>query len=141
MPTKGKPLESRKAKGFRPQMRSSQGAALTTRHPLKKVNENFYKCLLKLLEKQIAADLRQPPIELLELTLSCCLRLLLSLYAGLFIAFSFAKLGLDTGSLALTLEATERTIKRLVLFYSNFCHCSVSLPSPYAHRKVPNCTS
>ena len=82
----------------------------------------------------------QPPFSLLEFTLSCCLRLFLFLYAGLFVTFSFAKLGLDTGSLALTLKAAERAVKRLILFYSDFCH--YLFPSPRFMRcEAPDCTS
>ena len=68
------------------------------------------------------------------------LRLFLFLYAGLFVTFSFAKLGLDTGSLALTLKAAERAVKRLILFYSDFCH--YLFPSPRFMRcEAPDCTS
>ena len=67
-------------------------------------------------------------IKLFVLSLASGFRFLLALYAGLLIVFSLAKLGKDAGTSHCTLKATESTVKRLALFYSNFCHFSVSLP-------------
>ena len=67
-------------------------------------------------------------IKLLKLALSCSLSLLLTLYAGLLVMLSLAKLGHDTGLNALSLETTKCIIKSLIFFYSNFCHL-ISLPS------------
>ena len=64
--------------------------------------------------------------------LSRSLGLLLASYAGLFIALSFAKLCHDAGSCAGSLEFLERTVKRLVFFYSDFCH----FLSPPSHRRI-----
>ena len=63
-----------------------------------------------------------PAFELLILTLSSSLSLLLALYAGLLVMLSFAKLGQNTGLNALSLETTKRVIKSFIFFYSNFCH-------------------
>ena len=60
--------------------------------------------------------------KLLVLSLTCSLRLLLTLYAGLLIVLSLAELGKDSGTSTLTLKTTERTVKRLAVFYFNFCH-------------------
>lgn len=49
--------------------------------------------------------------KLLVLALSGCFGFLLSLYAGLLIAFSLAKLCLDSGALALSLETTKCAVK------------------------------
>ena len=77
--------------------------------------------------------------ELLVLTLSGCFGLLFSLYAGLLIAFSLAKLGLNARSLALSFETTECAVKRFIFFYSDFCH-PYSLPSlrrpRYSYRNL-----
>ena len=64
--------------------------------------------------------------------LSRSLGLLLASYAGLFIALSFAKLCHDAGSCAGSLEFLERAVKRLVFFYSDFCH----FLSPPSHRST-----
>ena len=66
--------------------------------------------------------------KLLVLSLACSLRLLLTLYAGLFVVLSLTKLGKDSRTSTLTLKATERAVKRLALFYFNFCH--LLFPSP-----------
>ena len=66
--------------------------------------------------------------KLLILTLSRSFGLLLSLNARLLIAFSLAKLGLDSRTLALPLETTERTVERLVLLDSDLSH-QFPLPS------------
>ena len=66
--------------------------------------------------------------DLLILALSGSLGLLLALYAGLLIMLSLTKLGQNAGFGTLTLEATERAIQRLILFYSDFSHF-FSLPS------------
>ena len=42
---------------------------------------------------------------------------------------SLAKFGKDAGSGALTLKATQSTVKGFALFQLYFCHCSISLPS------------
>ena len=60
--------------------------------------------------------------KLLELTLSSCLSLLLTLYAGLLVVLSLTKLGQDTGLYALSLETTKRVVKSFVFFYSDFSH-------------------
>ena len=60
--------------------------------------------------------------ELLILSLSSSLRLLLTLNAGLLIMLSLTKLGKYTGLLALSLETTKCTIESLILFYLNLCH-------------------
>ena len=60
--------------------------------------------------------------ELLVLTLARSLRLLLTLYAGLLIMLSLAELGEHTGSRALAFKAAKSAVKRLILFYSDFCH-------------------
>ena len=60
--------------------------------------------------------------ELLILSLACSFGLLLALYAGLFVVLSLTKLGKDSRTSTLTLETTERAVKRLALFYFNFCH-------------------
>ena len=59
---------------------------------------------------------------LLILALSCCLRLLLALYAGLLVALSLAELGKNTGLNALSLKTTKRAVKSFIFFYSDFCH-------------------
>ena len=61
--------------------------------------------------------------------LSCCLRLFLTLYAGLFIMLSFAELCEYTGSCTLTLKTAKSTVKSFAFLNSNFCHYSFSLPS------------
>ena len=61
-------------------------------------------------------------IKLLILALSSCLRLLLTLYAGLLVALSLAELGENAGLNALSLKTTKRAVKSLVFFYSDFCH-------------------
>ena len=61
-------------------------------------------------------------IKLLILALSSCLRLLLTLYAGLLVALSLAKLGKNTGLYALSLKTTKRAVKSFIFFYSDFCH-------------------
>ena len=66
--------------------------------------------------------------KLLILSLSCSLRLLLTLYAGLFVVLSLTKLGKDSRTSTLTLKATDRTIERFVFFHSDFCQI-LSLPS------------
>ena len=66
--------------------------------------------------------------KLLVLSLACSLRLLLTLYAGLFIVLSLTKLGKDTRTSTLTLKTTERAVQGLALFHFNFCHL-FSLPS------------
>ena len=66
--------------------------------------------------------------KLFVLSLACSLRLLLALYAGLFVVLSLTKLGKDTRTSTLTLKTTECAVKRLALFYFNFCHL-FSLPS------------
>ena len=62
------------------------------------------------------------PLKLLILALSSCLRLLLTLYAGLLVALSLAKLGKYTGLNALSFKTTKCAIKSFVFFYSDFCH-------------------
>ena len=66
--------------------------------------------------------------ELLILSLACSFGLLLALYAGLFVVLSLTKLGKDSRTSTLTLKTTERTVKRLAVFYFYFCHL-FSLPS------------
>ena len=65
--------------------------------------------------------------KLLILALSCSLRLLLALYAGLFVAFSLAELCQGPRACDLTLKATECAVQRLAFLDSNFCHF-LSLP-------------
>mgnify|MGYP004674056367 CR=1 FL=1 len=60
--------------------------------------------------------------KLLVLTLSCSFGLLLSLYAGFFVALSLAELCLDTRTLALSLETTKCAVKRLIFLNSDFSH-------------------
>ena len=61
-------------------------------------------------------------IKLLILALSSCLRLLLTLYAGLLVALSLTELGKNTGLNALSLKTTKRAVKSFIFFYSDFCH-------------------
>jgi flagellar biosynthesis protein FliP len=65
---------------------------------------------------------------LLILALACSFRLLLTLYAGLFVMLSLAKFGKNAGSGALTLKATQSTVEGFALFQLYFCH--VLFPSP-----------
>ena len=59
---------------------------------------------------------------LFVLSLSCCFRLLLALYAGLFIVLSLTELCEYTGACTLLLEATKSVIKRFAFSELNFCH-------------------
>ena len=59
---------------------------------------------------------------LLILSLSCSFRLLLTLYAGLFIVLSLTELCEYTGACTLLLEATKSVIKRFAFSELNFCH-------------------
>ena len=59
--------------------------------------------------------------KLLILTLSCSLRLLLTLNAGLLIMLSLTKLGKNTGLLALPLKTTKRAVESFMFFNSDFC--------------------
>jgi hypothetical protein len=70
----------------------------------------------------------ETPRSLFVLALSGRFGLLLSLDARLFVSFSLAELGLDAGTLALSLETTKRAVERFALFHSDFRH-SISLPS------------
>jgi len=49
--------------------------------------------------------------KLFVFTFSCCFRFLFLSDTRLLVAFSLAKLGLNAGSLTLTLETTKRTVK------------------------------
>ncbi len=60
--------------------------------------------------------------KLLILALSCRLRLLLTLYAGLFVMLSFTEFGKNTRLHALSLKTTKRAVKSFIFFYSDFCH-------------------
>ncbi len=60
--------------------------------------------------------------KLLIFALSCSLRLLLALYAGLLIMLSLTELGKNTGLNALSLKTTKCAVKSFILFYSNLCH-------------------
>ena len=60
--------------------------------------------------------------SLFILSLSCCFRLLLALYAGLFIVLSLTELCEYTGACTLLLEATKSVIKRFAFSELNFCH-------------------
>ena len=71
-------------------------------------------------------------VKLLELTLSSSLRLLLTLYAGLFVVLSLTELGKDATLLALSLESTKCAIESLVFLNSNFCH---SIVTPFALQR------
>ena len=66
--------------------------------------------------------MRKDKYLLLILSLACSLRLLLALYAGLFIVLSLTKLGEDSRTSTLTLKTTECAVKRLAVFYLYFCH-------------------
>ena len=60
-------------------------------------------------------------ILLLILALACSFRLLLALYARLFVMLSLAKFGKNTGTCDLTLEPTKSTVAGLALLQLNFC--------------------
>ena len=82
---------------------------------------------LKYKQKKSGISLNEIPLfllgtKLLELALSCSLSLLLTLYAGLLVMLSLAKLGKNTGLYALSLEATKRVVESLILFNSDFSH-------------------
>ena len=65
--------------------------------------------------------------KLFILSLSCSLRLLLTLYAGLFVVLSLTKLSENARTSGCALKATKCTIKRLAFFNFDFCHV-FSLP-------------
>ena len=69
-------------------------------------------------------SIKQKPkeVKLLILSLSCSLRLLLTLYAGLLIMLSLTKLGKNTRLLALSLETTKCAVESFIFLNSNFCH-------------------
>lgn len=69
-------------------------------------------------------------IKLLELSLSCSLGLLLALYRGLLIVLSLAYLLEDTGLGALSLESSQSTVQRLIVFYSDFRHLLIPSQRP-----------
>ena len=71
------------------------------------------------------ASFKKANIKLLILALSCSLRLLLALYAGLFIMLSLTELGKNARLYALSLKTTKRAIESFILFYSDFCHLYV----------------
>ena len=80
-------------------------------------------------------------IKLLILALSSCLRLLLTLYAGLLVALSLAELGENAGLNALSLKTTKCTVESLVFFYSDFCHLyfpSLRFAKRYNLKILPN---
>ena len=70
---------------------------------------------------------------LFVLSLSCCFRLLLALYAGLFIVLSLTELCEYTGACTLLLEATKSVIKRFAFSELNFCH--IYFP-PLANKEI-----
>ncbi len=53
-------------------------------------------------------------------TLSCSFRLLLALYAGLIVMFSFANLADNTGFGAVSLKAAKSTVQGFIFFNSYF---------------------
>jgi len=67
--------------------------------------------------------------NLFILAFSCSLRLLLALYAGLFIALAFTKLAENSASGALSLESADSAIQGFVFFNFYFCHFYPSLRS------------
>ena len=69
-------------------------------------------------------------IKLLELSLSCGLGLLLALYRGLLIVLSLAYLLEDTRLSALSLESSQSTVQRLIVFYTNFRHFLIPSQRP-----------
>ena len=71
--------------------------------------------------------------SLFVLSLSCCFRLLLALYAGLFIVLSLTELCEYTGACTLLLEATKSVIKRFAFSELNFCH--IYFP-PLANKEI-----
>ena len=56
-------------------------------------------------------------MSLVIFTLSCCLGLLLTLYAGLLVMLSLPDLLLDSSLRTTSLETTQRAVQSLVLFY------------------------
>ena len=54
---------------------------------------------------------------LLELSLTGCLRLLLTLYAGLLVMLSLTNLLLDAGLGAISLKSAKGAVQRLIFFY------------------------
>ena len=56
---------------------------------------------------------------LLELSLTGCLRLLLTFYAGLLVMLSLTNLLLNACLRAVSLETAKCAVQRLVLFYDN----------------------
>ena len=73
--------------------------------------------------------------QLFILALSCCLRLLLALYAGLFVMLSLAEFGKNTRLYALSLKTTKRAVKSFIFFYSDFCHSYIP---PFALQRDQN---
>ena len=67
-------------------------------------------------------------------TFACSFGFLLSLYAGLFVALSLAKLCLNARTLALTLKTTKRAVKGFTLFDSDLSHILFSPPSLQARK-------
>jgi len=72
--------------------------------------------------------------------LTCGFRLLLALYAGLFIMLTLTNLGHNAGARALTLETLEGAFQRLVFLDAYFRHL-FSLPSPISPWLSPYLTA
>lgn len=63
-----------------------------------------------------------------ELALSCCFRLLLALYAGLFVMLALAKFCLNAALEVRSLESAESAVNAFVLLNMDLCHLNFSLP-------------
>ena len=65
--------------------------------------------------------------KLFVFSLASRFRLFLTLYAGLLVMFSLAKLGKDAGASSCTLKATKSAVQGLAFLNSDFCHFFPSL--------------
>jgi hypothetical protein len=102
--------------------------------------------LLKLARKKAGENARfsyrfvqtaQTQRSLSELAFTGSLRLLFALNRRLFVGLSFAHLGNDSRFGALLFKAAKRTVKRFILFNTNFRHDYLPSPPPYDRGNKP----